>query len=48
MTTTSATPENAAWVRDQLAARFPHEQFPHLSVSFELRDGTIYVDAVPA
>jgi hypothetical protein len=30
-------------MRDQLAA-----EFPHLSVSVEMRDGTLYVEAVPA
>ena len=36
------TPDQLAWMRDELA-----EQFAHLSVSVEMREGTIYVEAVP-
>lgn len=36
------TAEQLAQVRDQLAA-----EFPHLSVSVEIRDGALFVEAVP-
>lgn len=42
MSAPAFTPSQLGWMTDRLA-----EEFPHLSVSVELRDGTLYVDALP-
>jgi len=41
--TWSPTDAQLDWMRGELA-----QQFPHLNVAVEMREGTIYVDAVPA
>lgn len=37
------TAEQRAWMQGQLSA-----EFPHLSVTVEVRDGALFVGAVPA
>lgn len=37
------TAEQRTWMQSQLAA-----EFPHLSVTVEVRDGALFVGAVPA
>jgi hypothetical protein len=41
--THTLTAEQRAYMRDQLA-----EEFPHLSVTVDMRDGALLVEALPA